>query len=82
MHHPGPALYFKTETCALYGTFVVNLFFIISKAWFGSKFGGSLIESRTEVYGLNTLPAIEIEGIPSIPVIARFGLQTLFKYIP
>lgn len=59
--------------------FSVSFFNIISLATSGSKVGHNLIENLADVEGLNTLPAEERGGIPSIPVIDKFGLQVLFK---
>ena len=81
MQKPLPALVPRMVTLALNGTSVVNLCFISSTALSQSKTGESLKESLTEVEVLSTLPAFEISGRPSAPVMDRLARQTLFKYI-
>jgi hypothetical protein len=48
---------------------------ILSASW-ASDAGQSLIDALSVVVGLNTLPALLIDGKPSAPVIERFGLHT------
>jgi hypothetical protein len=60
-------------TLALYGTFSVRAFVIAASATFGSRVGGSLIDSLTLVLALTTLPAIWIGGRPSAPVTDKFA---------
>ena len=43
--------------------------------------GGSRIVTFAEVAFQMTLPALDLEGKPSIPVTVNHGLHVLFKYI-
>ena len=81
MHQPGLSRPSESVTLQLKGTFLVSFYFSSLVACWGSIFGGRRSDNLRVVFGRRTAPALDTSGIPSIPVIDRFGLQVWFKYI-
>ena len=69
----------KIRYYRLYGGFSSNVFLTHSAAYYPFFVGGNRILNLTVVSGLNTLPAQDTLGIPSIPVTVKVGVQHLFK---
>ena len=75
--HPEPPCPPVNVISAPYGGFSSTNFFNVTTAWSGSRVGGSLKETLTDVSDRKTFPATAVGGKPSIPTIERAGLQIL-----
>jgi hypothetical protein len=73
------AVELSNRTRAPNGGSFSSVCFTASVAACGSTRGGIRIDSFTRVYGRSTLPAFEIGGHPSAPVIARPGRHVRFR---